>query len=60
MSDCVNQATGLHKKTFRTRADAKRRLAYLKTNPSHSGKGLHVYRCPDCNWLHIGHDWRTK
>lgn len=56
ISPCINQRTGQPKISFGTRAQAKVKLRSLKATPQHVGDDLHVYRCPECDWLHIGHD----
>lgn len=38
-----------HKVAYATRAQAK------KSARRHQDKTLGVYRCPDCDWFHLGH-----
>lgn len=56
MSCCINRSTGKPKRRFDTRSQAKVKLRSLKATSLHLGADLHVYRCDECGYLHIGHD----
>ena len=53
-TQCRNQTTGMPKRTFPSKSDAKR--AAKRNSTYLPGMGiLQPYKCHHCGWFHLGH-----
>ena len=50
---CVGP-TGMPKRRFNTRRDAKNHIRFLEHKGANVGT-IQAYRCPECDWFHVGH-----
>lgn len=50
---CWN-ADGSSKRGYKKKVAKEK--AHLMEGPNWRRKGLQVYRCPECDWFHVGHN----
>ena len=51
---CRSKTTGLLKRTYTSKRDAKRAAKHTATK-SQGTKSMEPYRCPHCDYWHVGH-----
>lgn len=51
---CISRASGMGKRTFSSKKEAKRH-AKIQATKHANNKILEAYKCPHCGYWHLGH-----